>query len=164
MRMVLHAMCAAALFGQAGEIRGTVVELGPLQGVEVTLTLSPGPNARVAGTTFTGKDGGFAFKPDAFGQFELDSQGARISGTVAGGGRAAMLLAKAPYDVPSLGEGNAPFSYLAYSRDGRFELTGIAPGVYRIASAVDAAQLPALIQTGETITIERGQQRTIELK
>jgi hypothetical protein len=109
-------------------------------------------------------DGRIVLLPQAQLEFELDNQPGRVSGTVNDGGRAAIVLAKAPYDVPSAGERNAPFSYLVYSQDGRFDISGVAPGEYRIAAALDAAQLPALIRAGEKVTIERGQQRSVELK
>ncbi len=109
-------------------------------------------------------DGRIRLLPQVQLEFELDNQPARVSGTINDGGRVAIVLAKAPYDIPSAGEGNAPFSYLVFSRDGRFEISGVAPGEYRIAAALDSAQLPQLIESAEKITLERGRQRTLDLK
>lgn len=113
-------------------------------------------------------DGRITLVPGARLEFELDNQPALISGSLTSGGQpftgqAGILLAKAPYDVPDTVGGNAPYSYRFAARNGRFEISGLAPGEYRIAVFTDASQLPP-IQDGQKITLEHGEQRALELK
>jgi hypothetical protein len=114
-------------------------------------------------------DGHIDLLPTAQLEFELDNQPARVSGTVTDSGkpytgRAIVFIAKPPYDLPGALQGNAPYSYLGSTEGGRFEVTGLAPGEYRIAVAIDRDQLPNLIQSGDKITLQHAEQRTIELR
>lgn len=115
-------------------------------------------------------DGRITLLPGAMLEFELDNQPARVTGTVTEGGKplvglAFVALAKAPYDASvNTREANAPYSYRAPVNGGRFDLTGLAPGEYRITVASEIDTLTQRLPTGEKITLERGQQVTVELK
>jgi hypothetical protein len=108
-------------------------------------------------------DGEFTLVPGALLEIILDNRPSSISGTVKGGTNAAVVLHRWPSSRPGL-EGNEPFSYLAQVRpDGTFQISGLAPGEYRLR----AATLPLLDDApteGEKIVLGEGESKTVELK
>jgi hypothetical protein len=83
----------------------------------------------------------------------------------------AVFLVKLP--VSGLGvQMNAPYSFRVPLRNGQFQIGSLPPGEYRIGSiAIDLLRSPneadfrqRVATQGERITLQRGEQKTIQLK
>ena len=99
----------------------------------------------------------------------LDDKVATITGSVRDADKAAnspfMVVVKWPYtegDLPVSGE------RLLGDKDGRFRISGLAPGEYRVlglARPVPFTQISIqLLSRGETVTLERGGLKDLSLK
>lgn len=111
-------------------------------------------------------------------EIELDDRPASITGAVTQGGRPAadrymVFLARTPVDAERLLEASAPFAYnTPLESEGHFAFGGLAPGEYRLAvisaeqvlPLVTAGRLAEVVDAGQRVTLERGQQRSVEIK
>jgi hypothetical protein len=121
-------------------------------------------------------DGRITLAPGAELEFLIDEQPASVSGTVTLNDKptpiGVVFLVKLPVTGPGMPQMNAPYSFRVPVRDGQFQIGSLPPGDYRIGSiAIDLLRSPneadfrqRVATQGERITLQRGEQKTIQLK
>ncbi len=111
-------------------------------------------------------------------EIELDEHPAAISGTVSVDGRPAtdrimILLARVPIENARFNDSAAPFAYNTVAETGGvFQFGGLGPGEYRMIAmqtedflnASMTQRLGRLLEAGERVVLERGQQKSFEFK
>lgn len=121
-------------------------------------------------------DGRITLAAGAELEFLIDEHSASVSGTVTLNGKpttiAAVFLIKQPATGLGTLQANAPYSIFVLAQNGQFQIGSLPPGEYRIGSmAIDLlrpfnqADLRQRVATqGERITLQRGEQKAIQLK
>ncbi|MEO5924783.1 MAG: carboxypeptidase-like regulatory domain-containing protein [Bryobacteraceae bacterium] len=121
-------------------------------------------------------DGRITLAAGAELEFLIDEQPASVSGTVALNDKpvaiGAVFLVKQSVTGPGMAQMNAPYSFRAPVQNGQFQIGSLPPGDYRIGSiAIDLLRSPneadfrqRVASQGERITLQRGEQKIIQLK
>lgn len=123
-------------------------------------------------------DGWISLTPGSVLEIELDEHPATLSGTVTVDGRPAtdrimLLLARVPIENARFNDSAAPFAYNTVAEAGGvFQFGGLGPGEYRMLAlptedflnASLSMRLTGLLEAGERIVLERGQQKSFDLK